>query len=117
MSMALFAIAAVSLAQAINLISLTVSETIGEAELREQLRAVLLENTRNPNLQEENRETNPDAQGISFRIEIERLILETQQGEPLDSLFEVTVTALQDNGLRGVEELDFASTIVYPGIF
>lgn len=115
--MALFAIAAVGLAQAINLISLTVSETIEEAELREKLRAVLLEVARDPNLREDDRETNPDEAGVFFRIRIQPLTLQNREGEPINDVFEVHITAVQSNGPRGNEELDFASTLVYPGIF
>lgn len=117
MSMALFAIAAVSLAQAINMISLTVSESIDEAEVREALRAELLEATRNPNLQEETREKNPNDQGIFFRIEVTTLNLENKDAQTLANLFEVRVTALRASQFGGTETLDEAMTWVYPDIF
>lgn len=117
MSMALFAIAAVSLAQAINMISLTVAESIDEAEVREALRAELLEATRNPNLQEETREKNPNDQGIYFRIEVKTLNLENKDAQTLANLFEVRVTALRNSQFGREETLDEAMTWVYPDIF
>lgn len=116
MSMALFAAAAVSLAQAINLISLSVGESIEEAEIRESLRAELLEATRNPNLQEEVREKNPNDRGVFFRIEVEALNLQNKDAVTLGNLFQVEVTALRQTP-AGNEVLDSASTWVYPDIF
>jgi prepilin-type N-terminal cleavage/methylation domain-containing protein len=117
MAMALFAIAGVSLAEALNLISLTVTETIEESELREQLRAVMLEVTRDPNLTAETRETEPNTEGLAFRIDIERLELNNEEGESLANMFSVKVTALRIQSGGRKETLDSASTIVNPGIF
>jgi prepilin-type N-terminal cleavage/methylation domain-containing protein len=117
MAMALFAIAGVSLAEALNLISLTVTETIEESELREQLRAVMLEVTRDPNLTTETRETEANREGLAFRIDIERLELDNEKGETLANMFSVKVTALRIQSGGRKETLDSASTIVNPGIF
>lgn len=117
MAMALFAIAGVSLAEALNLISLTVTETIEESELREQLRAVMLEVSRDPNLAAETRETEANKEGLAFRIDIERLELDNEKGESLANLFSVKVTALRIQSGGRKETLDSASTIVNPGIF
>ena len=117
MAMALFAIAAVSLAEALNVISLTVTETIEDAELREQLRAAMLEVTRDPNLTAETWETEPNEQGLAFRIDIERLELDNEKGESLANLFSVKVTALKVQSGGRKESLDSASTIVNPAIF
>jgi prepilin-type N-terminal cleavage/methylation domain-containing protein len=117
MAMALFAIAGVSLAEALNLISLTVTETIEESELREQLRAVMLEVTRDPNLTAETRETEANREGLAFRIDIERLELDNEKGETLANMFSAKVTALRIQSGGRKETLDSASTIVNPGIF
>lgn len=117
MAMALFAIAGVSLAEALNLISLTVTETIEEAELREQLRAVMLEVSRDPNLTAETRETEANTEGLAFRIDIERLELDNEKGDSLSNLFSVKVTALRIQSGGRKETLDSASTIVNPAIF
>ncbi|MEM9017753.1 MAG: type II secretion system protein [Verrucomicrobiota bacterium] len=117
LAMAVFAIAAVSLAQAINLISLTVAESIDSAEVREQLRAVLLETSRDPNLEANTRETNPNENGIYFRIEVTEPIVENREGISLTEIFEVRITALRRGAGPGVEVLDDASTLVYGGIF
>ena len=117
MAMALFAIAAVSLARAINLVGLTVTESIEAAEIREQVRSVLLEYSRRPDLREETRETNPNETGISFRIEIEAVFPETREGVSLEEIYEVRVTALRKDGLRGTVPVDTASTWVNPGMF
>jgi prepilin-type N-terminal cleavage/methylation domain-containing protein len=117
MAMALFAIAAVSLAEALNMISVTVTETIDDAELRERLRAVLMEVTRDPNLSEDTRETDATRDGLSFRINIERLELKNEAGESLNNLFSVKVTAIQNSPGGKKETLDSAGTIVNPAIF
>ena len=116
MSMALFTVAAVSLAEAVNMISLTVSESIDDAEVREQLRATMLEVSRDAALTAETRETNPDKRGLYFRIEVERLDLKNEEGQTLDNLFEVKVTAMRDLPSGRNEELDTASTVASPNL-
>jgi prepilin-type N-terminal cleavage/methylation domain-containing protein len=116
MSMALFTLAAVSLAEALNLISLTVSESIDDAEVREQLRATMLEVSRDAALTAETRETNPDKSGLYFRIEVERLDLKNEDGQTLENLFEVKVTAMRDLPGGRNEELDTASTVANPNL-
>ncbi len=116
MSMALFTIAAVSLAEALNMISLTVSESIDDTEVREQLRATMLEVSRDVALTAETRETNPDKRGLYFRIEVERLDLKNEDGQTLDNLFEVKVTAMRDLPSGRNEELDTASTVASPNL-
>jgi prepilin-type N-terminal cleavage/methylation domain-containing protein len=116
MAMALFTVAAVSLAEALNLISLTVGESIDDAEVREQLRATMLEVSRDSALTAETRETNPDKRGLYFRIEVERLDLKNEEGQTLDNLFEVKVTAMRDLPGGRDEELDSASTIANPNL-
>jgi len=116
MSMALFTVAAVSLAEALNLISLTVSESIDDAEVREQLRATMLEVSRDASLTAETRETNPHKRGLYFRIDVERLDLKNEDGQTLDNLFEVKVTAMRDLPGGRNEELDTASTVANPNL-
>lgn len=116
MSMALFTIAAVSLAEALNMISLTVSESIDDTEVREQLRATMLEVSRDAALTAETRETNPDKRGLYFRIEVERLDLKNEEGQTLENLFEVKVTAMRDLPSGRNEELDTASTVASPNL-
>jgi hypothetical protein len=116
MAMALFAIAAVSLAGALNLISLTVAESIDDAELREKLRATMLEATRDPALKEDSRETNPDERGLYFRIEVVRVDLKNQDGRNIDNLFEVTVTAIRETAGGRREPLDQATTYANPNL-
>ncbi len=110
MALALFTVAAVSLAGALNLISLTVGESIDDAEIREQLRAAVLEATRDPAIKEETRETNPNERGIYFRIEVVRLDLKNDQGEGLSNLYEVKVTAMRETPDGRTEALDTAMT-------
>ena len=117
LAMALFTMAAVSLAEALNLISLTVAESVEDATIREKLRGALLEAARDPNIREETRETVRDKEGISFRIETTRLNLETREGDTLDGLFEVSVTALRKLPSQPVEELTTATTFVNPDMF
>ncbi len=117
MAMALFTVAAVSLAEALNLISLTVSETIDDAEARELLRATMLEVARDPNLAEDSRETNPDERGLYFRIQVERLDLKNQEGQTLDNLYEVQVTAVRQGPGGRRETLDSAVTYSSTALF
>lgn len=117
MAMALFTIAAVSLAEALNVISITVTESIDDAELREQLRAVLTEVTHDPHLTEDVRETEATKQGMVFRIEVERIDLKNQKGVTLTNLFSVKVTGLKVGPGGRKEELDTATTIVNPTLF
>lgn len=116
MAMALFAIAAVSLAEALNLISLTVAESIDDAELREKLRAAVLESVRDPAMKEGTRETNPDERGLYFRIEVARLDLKNEEGRNLENLFEVTVTAIRQGSGGRRETLDSATTYANPNL-
>lgn len=116
MAMALFTMAAVSLAEALNLISLTVSESIDDAEVRESLRATLLEVTRDTALTAETRETNPDERGLYFRIEVDRVDLKNEDGQTLDNLFEVKVTALRQVRAGRDEVLDSATTLANPNL-
>ena len=116
MAMALFTIAAVSLAQALNLISLTVSESIDDAEAREALRAAVVEAVRDPALKEETRQTNPDERGLYFKIEVVRLELKNTEGQSLDNLFEVTVTAMREGSNGRDETLDSATTYANPNL-
>ena len=116
-AMAIFAMAAVSLTKAINLIGLSVVESIENASLREQMRAILIEESRNPNPRSESRETATNEQGLYFKIEIELLIEDNREGIPLDNLYEVTVIAMKQDAIRGTEEIDSVSTLVYPGLF
>lgn len=116
MAMALFAMAAVSLAGALNLISLSVGESIDEAELREQLRAVVLEVCRDPAIREETRETNPDERGVYFRIAVSRIDLRNEEGESLQDLYQVSVAALREGAGGRVETLDSASTYANPNL-
>lgn len=116
-AMGLFVIAAVSLAEALNVISLTVSESIEETEIRELLRGQLLLATRDPDLQEEVRETNENEQGVYFKIEAALVTPSNHAGEPLGDLYEVRVTAYRRDPIGRSEEIDVASTYVYPGMF
>lgn len=111
MAMAVFAIAAVSLSQALNLISVSVVESIDESELRERMRGLLLETTRNPRLREGNRRTNQMENGVYFEIEVSRFEAENREGAPLNNLFEVTVIALRRDPAQGTIELARANTI------
>ncbi|MDF1824036.1 MAG: type II secretion system protein [Verrucomicrobiales bacterium] len=117
MAMAVFAIAAVSLAQAINLISLTVVESIDDGELRERLRGELLAASRDPFIKAETRLTPPNGDGIFFRIETTKMNAENRQGISLEDLYEVRVTALRQLTGEAEEELDSASTASFSGIF
>ena len=116
MALGLFAIAAVSLANAINLISLSVAESVEDVEVREQLRGVLLETSRNPNLEEGSR-TVSTGRGIICEVEVERLDLENREARTLDEIYEVRVTARRELGGQSSEFVDSADTLVYREMF
>ena len=116
MALGLFAIAAVSLANAINLISLSVAESVEDVEVREQLRGVLLETSRNPNLEEGSR-TVSTGRGIICEVEVERLDLENREARALDEIYEVRVTARRELGGQSSEFVDSADTLVYREMF
>ena len=109
--MAVFVIAAVSLSQALNIISLTVVESIDESELRERIQGLLLEEGRNPSIREGSRKIPPSDNGISFEIRIERFELSNRDGNPLNNLFEVTVIAFRSTASEGTVEVSRATTL------
>lgn len=116
MALGLFAIAAVSLANAINLISLSVAESVEDVEVREQLRGVLLETSRNPNLEEGSR-TISTGRGIVYEVEVEQLNLENREARTLEEIYEVKVTARRELGGQRSEFIDSADTWVYREMF
>jgi len=116
MAMGVFAIAAVALANAINQISLSVAESAEEAAVREQLRGVLLEVTRNNDLAEGSR-TIDNGQGIIFQIDIEKLNLRNRQAETLEDIYEVTAMARRELGGQRSEIVERADTWVFKGMF
>lgn len=117
LAMALFTMAAVSLAEAISVISLTVSESVDDAVMRERLRSELLLVARSPIREQGTRTTEPDETGLAFRIDIERASLENREGVSLNDLYKVTLTAIQKEQGGGQETLDSISTLVNPAIF
>ena len=116
MALGLFAIAAGSLANAINLISLSVAESVEDVEVREQLRGVLLETSRNPNLEVGSRTISTD-RGIVYEVEVERLNLENREARTLEEIYEVKVTARRELGGQRSEFIDSADTWVYREMF
>ncbi|MEM1443081.1 MAG: prepilin-type N-terminal cleavage/methylation domain-containing protein [Verrucomicrobiota bacterium] len=112
MAMAVFAIAAVSLSQALSLISLTVVESIETSELREQMHGLLLEEGRNPQIREGSRKTEELENGVYFEVEVSQYQAENREGAPLNNLFEVTVTAFRRDSAQGTIELGNAATLV-----
>ncbi|MEM9282600.1 MAG: prepilin-type N-terminal cleavage/methylation domain-containing protein [Verrucomicrobiota bacterium] len=95
LALGLFSIAAVSLAQAINLISLSVSESIEENDLREQVRGVLLEATRDPNLEAGTRSI-PTEGDLVFEVVVDQVNLNNREGNTLEGVFEVKVVARRE---------------------
>ncbi|MEM6916980.1 MAG: prepilin-type N-terminal cleavage/methylation domain-containing protein [Verrucomicrobiota bacterium] len=112
MAMAVFAIAAVSLSQALSMISLSVVESIESAELREQMHGLLLEEGRNSRIREGVRKTEELANGVFFEVEVTRFDAQNREGAPLNNLFEVTVTAFRRSSSEGTIELSSAATLV-----
>lgn len=113
LAMALFTIAAVSLAETLNQISFTVTESIDDTRINESVRSLLTETTRTPIRGEDSWRTEPDDAGIVYEITIEESALENQEGQRLDGLYEVTVEAIRNTG----ESVYTHSTLVNPDIF
>lgn len=116
MAMAVFVIAAVSLAEAISTISVSAVEAVESSDLRVQMRGLLLEAGRDPLIEEGRRETLAGDAGVFFRTEISRWEMENRESLLLDNLYEIKVTALRRLPGQGEEELDSATTAVYAGI-
>lgn len=118
LAMGVFAIAAVALMGALNLISVSVVETIDESEVREQLRSQLISVSRDRQIREKQLETPINAKGIFFRTVVERNQQHNNaEGVLLENLFEVTVTAIRREPNGREIEIDSASTLCNPRIF
>ncbi len=114
MAMAIFAIAGVSLAQAIQQISLAVSESVDQAVMREEVRAVLLETTRNPALREGEWDIASKFEEVRYRVTVGTASLKNQEAASLPDLYEVVVETFTEGS---DEPIDSISTLVYPPIF
>lgn len=113
MALGIFAIAAVSLAEAITVISLSVTESVDLSLVREKMRSKMVEVTRAPIERAETRTTDPDESGFSFRVEIVEMPLENREGEALEGLYEVTLSAIAPDGSIA----DKISTLVNPSLY
>lgn len=112
MALGIFAIAAVSLAEALTVISLSVSESVELSLVRERMRSKMVEVTRGPIGIAESRNIEPDSSGDSYRVEIVEMPLENREGESLDGLYEVTLSAIAPDG----SVIDRISTLVNPSL-
>lgn len=117
LAMALFAIAAVSLAGAVNMIAMAVAESRETSALRERLRSVMLEWSRRPDMSVVSRDTTPGEDGIFFQIQVREMTPETREGLTLNQLYEVSVTACRVVPGQAPEVLQSAFTVVYPAIY
>ena len=118
LAIGVFSLAAMGLAGALNSIGAASVEINDEASIREQLRSLLLEKARAPNLYAIEEQSNPDANGIIYFTRVVRLEgLENREGLALQGLFEITVTAIQQIPGREDREVDSASTYSFPGLF
>ncbi len=100
-----------------NLISVSVVDAADEAEVREQLRSILVQTARDPDLRAVSRDTPMNSKGFYFRTNVVRADVETSKGEPLDGLFEITISAIQRRASGRELEIDVASTLANPGMF
>lgn len=112
-----FAIAAVSLAGALNSIALTATEANETSLVREQIRSLLIESTRAARISEGVQKTPTDRTFVSYRIETNRVDLLTREGNTLPDLFEVTVTAFREIPGKEPVEISRASTLTNPAVF
>ncbi len=116
----IFSLAVVALVQAVN--DTAVTALIGRKERQVQARmdTLLLEATRAPDFlnkvgQGQNQESKVTEGNVNYTTQIKRLDLDNEEGQPLQDLFEVTVTARWKEGRQ--EQEVFASTWVFPALF
>ena len=114
MAMAIFAIAGVSLAQAIQQISIAVSESIDQAGMREEVRAILLEATRNPALAEGEWDIASNFEKVRYRITVHAATQTNQEAVSLPDMYEVVVEIFSEGD---DEPIDAVNTLVYPAMF
>lgn len=113
MALGIFAIAAVGLAEAITVISLSVNESLELSQVRERMRSKMVEVTRSPIERSETLNLNPDESGFAYRVEIVEMPLKNREGQNLDGLYEVTLSAIGPDG----SIVDKISTLVNPSVY
>lgn len=113
LALMVFSLAVVALVEAVNQLGNTTLHHRREATVQERMRSLLIEHTRLPNMPEESKVQEGDVTYTVRRIPLEQL--RNKDGQPLQDLFEISVTAEWIEGR--VTQQATAETWVYPPLF
>ncbi|MEQ1840368.1 MAG: hypothetical protein ABL994_08165, partial [Verrucomicrobiales bacterium] len=93
---------------------LAVSESVDQAVMREEVRAVLLETTRNSALRAGEWDIASKFEEVRYHVTVETASLKDQEAATLSDLYEVVVETFSEGSN---EPIDSISTLVYPPMF
>lgn len=113
LALMVFSLAVVALVEAVHQLGTSSLHQRREAEVQEQMRSLLLEHTRMPLPPEELETREGDVTYTVERIRLEDL--RNLDGQPVQDIFEVRVTAVWMEG--GIEQQAESATWVYPPLF
>lgn len=114
LALMIFSMAVVGLVEAVNQLGLTTVHQRRESQVQERMRSLLTERTRLP-LQQEEGETKLQEGDTTYLIRHQKLQLQNKEGQPVEGLYEVRVTA---QWLEGRElQQSSVETWVYPPLF
>lgn len=113
LALMIFSTAVVALVQAVNQLGLTTLHQRQESLVQERMRSLLTERTRLPLPSEEQMKVQEGL--ITYTVQHQKLELQNKDGQPVQELYEVRVTA---EWMEGRERLrSTAETWVYPPLF
>ncbi|MGV3662953.1 MAG: prepilin-type N-terminal cleavage/methylation domain-containing protein [Prosthecobacter sp.] len=113
LALTIFSMAVVALVEAVNQLGLTTIHQRRESEVQERMRSLLTERTRLPLPQEE--ETKVKEGDITYTVQHQKLELQNKDGQPVEGLYEVRVTAQWMEG-REPQQAS-VDTWLYPQLF
>lgn len=113
LALMIFSLAVVALVEAVNQLGRTTVQQRRETQVQERLRSLMTERTRLP--LPEQKELKVQEEDVTYVVTHEPLELQNKDGQMLQGLYEVKVTARWVEG-REVQEIS-AETWVYPPLF
>ncbi|HEY1053166.1 MAG TPA: prepilin-type N-terminal cleavage/methylation domain-containing protein [Prosthecobacter sp.] len=114
LALMIFSMAVVSLVEAVNQLGLTTVHQRRESQVQERMRSLLTERTRLP-LQQEEGDTKVQEGDTTYIVRHQKLQLQNKEGQPVEGLFEVTVTAQWMEGRE--PQQTSVDTWLYPPLF
>ena len=113
LALMIFSTAVVALVEAVQMLGNATIHQRRESQVQERMRSLLTERTRLPLPDEV--ETKVEDEDVTYIIRHQKLNLQNKDGQPLDGLFEVSVTA---NWMEGREpQTVTVETWLYPQLF